>query len=143
MAFIMLFADIATNKSITLQNHKYFQSLFIGIAQSFAIIPGVSRSGVSISMALLFGWERKDATQFSFFLGIPAISLAAIVELLSSINQFSTFPFLPLLVGLITTFFTSILAIDFLIKYISTKGLKIFIYYRLAFGILILFFDNF
>ena len=138
MSAIMLFADMSTNKLINLSNHKYRNSLYIGIAQALAIIPGVSRSGSTISMALLSGWERKDAAKFSFLLGIPAISLAAIVEFISSINQFPTFPFLPLLVGLITTFFSSLFAIDFLIKYLSTKGLKIFIYYRLIFGILIL-----
>ena len=138
MALIMLFADISTNRSINLRNHKYINSLFIGIAQAFAIIPGVSRSGATISIALLSGWERKDAAKFSFLLGIPAISLAAIVEFLSSMNQYSTFPFLPLVIGLVTTFFSSLLAIDFFIKYISSNGLKIFIYYRLVFGILIL-----
>ena len=87
---------------------------------------------------ILSGWERKDAAKFSFLLGIPSISLVAFVEFFSSINQFSTFPFLPLLVGVFTTFIFSLLAIDFLIKYISSNGLKIFIYYRLVFGILIL-----
>ena len=138
MSLIMLFADISTNKSINLNNHKYQNSLYIGIAQAFAIFPGVSRSGATISMALLSGWNRKDAAKFSFLLGIPSISLAAFVEFFSAVNQFSAFPFLPLSVGLITTFFSSLLAINFLIKYISSNGLKIFIYYRLVFGILIL-----
>ena len=138
MSVIMLFADISTNKLINLNNHKYRNSLYIGIAQAFAIFPGVSRSGSTISMALLSGWNRKDAAKYSFLLGIPAISLAAFVEFFSTVNQFLTFPFLPLFVGLITTFFSSLLAIDFLIKYVSSHGLKIFIYYRLVFGILIL-----
>lgn len=138
MSLIMLFADISTNKFINLNNHKYRNSLYIGFAQAFAIFPGVSRSGSTISMALLSGWNRKDAAKYSFLLGIPAISLAAFVEFFSAVNQFSTFPFLPLFVGLITTFFSSLLAIDFLIKYVSSHGLKIFIYYRLVFGILIL-----
>ena len=138
MSIIMLFADISTNKLINLDNHKYLNSLYIGLAQAFAIFPGVSRSGATISMALLSGWNRKDAAKFSFLLGIPAISLASFVEFFSAVNQFSTFPFLPLFVGLITTFFSSLLAINFLIKYVSSNGLKIFIYYRLVFGILIL-----
>ena len=138
MSIIMLFAEISTNKLINLNNHKYRNSLYIGIAQDFAIFPGVSRSGSTISMALLSGWNRRDAAKYSFLLGIPAISLAAFVEFFSAVNQFLTFPFLPLFVGLITTFFSSLLAIDFLIKYVSSHGLKIFIYYRLVFGILIL-----
>ena len=134
----MLLADISTNRIINLTNHKFRNSLYIGIAQAFAIIPGVSRSGATISIALLSGWNRKDATKFSLLLGIPAISLAALVEFLSSINQFSTFPFLPLFFGLITTFFSSLLAIDFLINFISSNGLKFFSYYRFLFGIIIL-----
>jgi len=138
MSLIMLIADLSTKKLINLNNHKYRNSFYIGIAQALAIFPGVSRSGATISMALLSGWNRKDAAKFSFLLSIPAISLAAFVEFFSAVNQFSTFPFLPLFVGLITTFFSSLLAIDFLIKYISSNGFKIFIYYRLIFGILIL-----
>ena len=138
MAYIMFVADRTHNKSINLINHKYRDSLYIGLAQAFAIIPGVSRSGSTITMALLSGWERKDAAKFSFLLGIPSISLAAFVEFLSSLNKFSTFPILPLIVGLITTFFSSLLAIKFLINYISKNGMKLFVFYRFIFGILIL-----
>ena len=138
MSLVMLYADNSTQNTINLNNHNYLNSFYIGIAQAFAIVPGVSRSGATISTALLSGWERKDAAKFSFLLSIPSISLVAFVEFFSSINQFATFPFLPLLVGLVTTFIFSLLAIDLLIKYISSNGLKIFIYYRLVFGILIL-----
>ncbi len=138
MSLIMLFADFSTSKLINLNNHKYLNCFYIGFAQAFAIIPGVSRSGATISMALLSGWERKDAARFSFLLGIPSISLAACVEFLSAVNDISTFSFLPLFVGLITTFFSSLLAIDFLIKFVSSNGLRIFVYYRLVFAILIL-----
>ena len=134
----MLIADNSSAKFINLNNHKYLDSVFIGIAQSFAIIPGVSRSGATISMALFLGWDRKNATNFSFLLGIPAISLASLLEFWSSFNEFSNFPFYPLLFGLITTFFSSLIAINFLIKYLSTQGLKFFIYYRLIFGTIIL-----
>ena len=138
MAFIMFLADRSKNKSININNHKYIDSLLVGLAQAFAIIPGVSRSGSTISIAFLLGWDRKDAAKFSFLLGIPSISIAAFVELLNSLNNLSTVPFLPLIIGLITTFFSSLLAIDFLIKYLSYKGLKLFVFYRLIFGSLIL-----
>ena len=113
-------------------------SFLIGFFQAFAIIPGVSRSGVTISSALISGWERGDAAKFSFLLGMPAISLAAIVEFISSFNDFFSLGFFPLLVGLITTFLSSLLAIDFLLKYFSSNGLKIFIMYRVIFGVVIL-----
>ena len=94
--------------------------------------------GVTISSALISGWERGDAAKFSFLLGMPAISLAAIVEFISSFNEFLSLGFLPLFVGFITTFLFSLLAIDFLLKYFAANGLKIFIIYRVIFGVVIL-----
>jgi undecaprenyl-diphosphatase len=138
MAFIMYIADTSNKGSINLKNHNYSDSFLIGFSQAFAIFPGVSRSGITISTALLSGWERGDAAKFSFLLGMPAISLAAIVEFISSFNEFSSFSFFPLIVGLITTFFSSLLAIDFLLKYFSSNGLKLFIIYRVVFGVVIL-----
>ena len=138
MAFVMYLADSTKRGSINIKNHNYSDSFLIGLFQAFAIIPGVSRSGVTISSALISGWERGDAAKFCFLLGIPAISLAAIVEFISSFNDFFSFGFLPLFVGLITTFLSSLFAIDFLLKYFSSNGLKIFIIYRVIFGFVIL-----
>ena len=138
MAIFMYIADGSKKGSINLKNHKISDSFFIGISQAFAILPGISRSGVTISTALVSGWERRDAAKFSFLLGIPAISLAAIVELIFSFNKFNSFSIFPLIVGLITTFISSLLAIDFLLKYYSSNGLKLFIFYRILFGVVIL-----
>ena len=138
MAIFMYIADNSKKGSINLKNHNLLDSFLIGLSQAFAIIPGVSRSGVTISTALVSGWERSDAARFSFLLGIPAISLAAIVEFISSFNEPSSFSFFPLIVGLITTFVSSLFAIDFFLKYLSSNGLKLFILYRIVFGILIL-----
>ena len=138
MAIFMYLADSSKKGSINLKNHSYSNSFFIGLSQAFAVFPGVSRSGITISTALVTGWERRDAAKFSFLLGIPAISLAAIVEFISSFNEIFSFSFLPLFIGLTTTFVSSLLAIDFLLKYLSSNGLKIFIIYRFIFGFLIL-----
>jgi len=138
MAIFMYIADISKKGSIKLNNHNYSDSFLIGLSQSFAIIPGVSRSGITISTALVSGWERGDAAKFSFLLGIPAISFAAIVEFISSFNEFASLSFYPLIIGLTTTFFSSLLAIDFLLKYFSSNGLKIFIIYRVIFSVVIL-----
>ena len=138
MAIFMYIADISKKGSINLKNHNYSDSFLIGFSQAFAIIPGVSRSGVTISAALISGWERSDAAKFSFLLGIPAISIVAIVEFIYSFDEFYSFSFLPLIVGIITTFLSSLFAIDFLLKYFSSNGLKLFIVYRIAFSIVIL-----
>ena len=138
MAIFMYIADNSKKGSINLKNHNYSDSFLIGLSQAFAIFPGVSRSGITISTALVSGWERGDAAKFSFLLGIPAISIAAIVEFISSFNEFYSFSFFPLIVGLITTFLSSLFAIDFLLKYFSSNGLKLFIIYRVVFGVVIL-----
>ncbi len=138
MAIFMYIAEDSKKGSINLKNHNYTDSFLIGLSQAFAIFPGVSRSGVTISTALVSGWERGDAAKFSFLLGIPAISFAAIVEFFSFFNEFYSFSLFPLIVGLITTFASSLFAIDFLLKYFSSKGLKLFIIYRVVFGVVIL-----
>ena len=138
MAFFMFLADRSKKGSINLKNHNYSDIFWIGLSQAFAIFPGVSRSGVTISSALLTGWERGDAVKFSFLLGLPAISFAGIYELISSFNKFSSLSFYPLIVGLISSFLSSLFAIYFLVNYFSSNGLKIFILYRVVFGVLIL-----
>ena len=138
MAIFMYIADRSKKGSINLKNHNYSDSFLIGLSQALAIFPGISRSGITISTALVSGWERDDAAKFSFLLGIPAISFAAIVEFFSSLNEFNSFNFFPLIVGLITTFVSSLFAIDFLLKYFSSNGLKLFIIYRVLFGVVIL-----
>ena len=138
MAIFMYIADCSKKGSINLKNHKYSNSFLIGFSQAFAIIPGVSRSGVTISTALVSGWDRRDAAKFSFLLGIPAISLAAFVEFIFAFNEFNSISFFPLIVGIVTTFVSSLFAIDFLLKYLSSNGLKLFIIYRVIFAIVII-----
>ena len=138
MAFLMLIAEKSKQNKINLNNHRLLDSLKIGLGQALAIVPGVSRSGITISIALLLGWNRKDATKFSFLLGVPAISAAALVEILDPIAKNDNILFFPLLLGLITTFISSYICIKILIKFIPLNGLKIFAYYRIIFGGIIL-----
>ena len=138
MAIFMYIADSSQKGSINLKNHNYSDSFLIGLSQAFAIFPGVSRSGITISMALASGWERGDAAKFSFLLGIPAISFAAIVESFSFLKELSSVNFPPLIVCFIVTFLSSLFAIHFLLRYYSSNGLKLFIVYRILFGFVIL-----
>ena len=138
MAYLMFLADRTKNNFIKISNHSFLNSLLIGFAQSFAIFPGVSRSGATISTALFLGWDKKDAAKFSFLLGLPAISLAAISEFFSSIDNYLLFPLMPLIIGVLSSFVTSLVAIKFLIKHLSSKGLRYFVFYRVIFGIIII-----
>ena len=135
---IMLISEFTKSKNISLTKHNFIDSFFIGLAQSFAIIPGVSRSGITISAALFLGWNRVDAAKYSFLLGIPAILISSMVEIYSSVENNSIIYFGPLILALISSFIVSFLSIKFLIRYFSFKGLKIFIYYKIIFGILVL-----
>ena len=137
-ALLMYISQLKKNRNVSLHNHVFFNSFLIGLAQAFAIVPGVSRSGITITIALLLGWNRVDAAKYSFLLGIPAISLVAFVEIFSSIKNNLLISYGPLFVALVSAFITSYFSIKFLIRYISLKGLRVFIIYKVFFGLLIL-----
>lgn len=137
MAFLMLYADKRRIARYSLRKHTLNSSFVIGLFQSLAIIPGVSRSGITISSALLMGWKKEDAAKFSFLLGIPSISIAALVEIIDfNFNDITNLS--PLIFGFITTIVVSVISIDFFVRFISLKGLKFFAYYRIVFGTLII-----
>ncbi len=138
MALLMLLADNTRNVYNSLKDHSSISSFIIGLGQALSIIPGVSRSGITISTALLLGWKKEDAARFSFLIGIPSISIAALVELLDFNSNDLSLIIGPLIIGLLTTFLVSILSIDFFLRFVSLNGLKIFAYYRLLFGTLII-----
>jgi len=109
--------------------------IIVGLAQACAIIPGASRSGSTMTMALFIGLKRETAARFSFLLGIPAITLAGIVE---TKNLLQADSIIPLIWGLIFATISSYLAIAWLIKFLAKHNTWIFVWYRLAFGIIIL-----
>lgn len=112
--------------------------LVVGLAQALAIIPGVSRSGSTLTASLFDGWQRADAARFSFLLGIPAITIAGLVELKDALGDPNTGGVLPLLVGIVSAAVVSWLAIDWLIRFLQRHSTWIFVAYRLAFGVLLL-----
>ncbi len=116
-------------------------ALAIGFFQCLAMIPGVSRSGATIIGAMLFGVERKIATEFSFFLAIPTIGSACLYDIYKNYSTLSFDDFELILVGVIASFISSLIVIKWLLKFISTHSFTSFGYYRIAIGFLILFFS--
>jgi undecaprenyl-diphosphatase len=114
--------------------------LLMGAAQALALMPGVSRSGSTLTAGLLMGLERETAARFSFLLGIPAITLAGLVELKDAVTIISgdSTGITSLIVGLISAIVFSYLAIAGLLRFLKTQNTWVFIWYRLAFGIGIL-----
>ncbi|MGC9422706.1 MULTISPECIES: undecaprenyl-diphosphate phosphatase [unclassified Vibrio] len=110
------------------------QALFVGVAQAFAIIPGTSRSGATMTAALYLGFTREAAARFSFLMSIPIITLAGGylgVQLISSSEPVAV-NFL--LTGIITSFVSAYLCIFFFLKLISRMGMTPFVIYRLILG---------
>ena len=113
-------------------------ALLIGVFQVLALIPGTSRSGSTILGAILLGCSRSVAAEFSFFLSIPVMFGASLLKLLKFGLHFTGYEAAILLVGMVTAFIVSILAIKFLMGYIKKNNFKPFGYYRIALGVLVL-----
>ncbi|WP_446343986.1 undecaprenyl-diphosphate phosphatase [Coleofasciculus chthonoplastes] len=113
--------------------------ILMGFAQALALVPGVSRSGSTITAGLFMRLERGTAARFSFLLGIPAITLAGLVELKDLLESgVGEGGFMPLTVGVISSAVFSYAAIAWLIRYLQTQNTWIFVWYRVAFGVAIL-----
>lgn len=113
------------------------QALLIGSAQALAIIPGVSRSGGTITAGIFSGLDRVAATRFSFLLAIP-IMIGAIVKVMLDSTNLALVKGEPdmFAVGIATAFISGMLAIRFMLKYLAKRSLNVFAYYRLALGAL-------
>ena len=110
----------------------------VGCAQSFALIPGTSRSGATIIGGMLFGLSRKAATEFSFFLAIPTLLGATAYSLYKARDVLSVQD-LPLFgIGTVASFVSAFLCVRWLLRYISSHDFTIFAWYRIGFGILVL-----
>jgi undecaprenyl-diphosphatase len=113
--------------------------LLMGLAQALALIPGVSRSGSTLTAGLFMGLERETAARFSFLLGLPAITLAGLVELKDVVGAgLSSSAMVPLVTGVISAAIFSYIAIAGLLRFLKTRSTWVFIWYRLVFGVLIL-----
>lgn len=126
-------------KPTQLQNVKKEQAIAIGLAQAAAIIPGISRSGATITTGIFTGMDRVAATRFSFLLGIP-IMFGAIIKVFSDPETFSQFSNekAVFIAGMISAFLSGLFAIRFLLRYLSKHTLDIFAYYRLAVAVIVL-----
>ncbi|PTA66769.1 undecaprenyl-diphosphate phosphatase [Deinococcus arcticus] len=114
------------------------QALLVGCAQCLALVPGVSRSASSIIGGLLTGLDRPTATAFSFYLSIPTLGLATLYALMKGRDAFGGTQVAPLLVGLGVSFVTALLAIGWLLRYVSRHDFRGFAVYRILAGTAIL-----
>jgi len=139
MAFLLGLAEKIGTRKRDFEHLTPQDGILMGLAQTLALIPGVSRSGSTITAGLFMGLERATAARFSFLLGIPAITLAGTVELrMVFVEGIRNAEILPIIVGLISATIFSYLSIAWLIRYLQSQSTWIFVWYRLAFGVAIL-----
>jgi len=113
--------------------------IWMGLAQALALLPGVSRSGSTLTAGLFMGIERAATARFSFLLGIPAIILAGLVQLKDALNaELGSGGLISLAVGVISAAIFSYAAIAWLLRFLQTQNTWIFVWYRLVFGVGIL-----
>lgn len=116
----------------------YKTALMIGVFQVLALIPGTSRSGATIIGGMIVGTTRTVAAEFTFFLAIPVMFGASLLKLLKFGLVFTLWEAVILLVGMVSAFITSVFAIKFLMGYIKKHDFKVFGWYRIALGVIVL-----
>jgi len=136
--FIILETRNSKPKVSDFSQMSYSLAFGIGVFQALALIPGTSRSGATIVGAVLLGTSRYIAAEFSFFLAIPTMLGASAIKLLKAGTAFTVTEWGALIIGSFTAFIVSIFAIKFLLDYIKKHDFKVFGYYRIVLGIVVL-----
>lgn len=140
-SLVMWWADKRSEKT----NHRSEQqttwrdTLAIGVGQCLALIPGISRSGATISVGLLRGFDRVAVTKLSFFLGIPALMAAGLLEMLTASKHIAGgVGWTATILATIVSFVVGYLAISWLLKFVARNDFSLFIWYRVGLGVLII-----
>lgn len=138
LAVILAIAEKTAKLNKEIKDISVINVLLIGIAQAFALIPGSSRSGTTITGALFVGLNRESAARFSFLLSVPAILGSGLLQLYEALEFINSSMAVNLIISTIVSGISGYVAIDFLLKYLRKNTTFIFIWYRIALGIIIL-----
>jgi undecaprenyl-diphosphatase len=122
----------------TVDEMDWKHALKVGLAQSAALIPGVSRAGATILGGVVFRLSRRTATEFSFFLAVPIMFAATGLDLLKSWHDLHPADLPIFAVGFVTAFISALLVVRGLLKYVSHHDFRVFAWYRIVFGLLVL-----
>lgn len=117
---------------------SYLLALYIGLFQVLSLVPGTSRSGATILGAMILGCSRGAAAEFSFFLGIPVMFGASLLKIVKFGFHFTGMEVFILIFGMVVAFLVSVYSIKFLMSYIRRNDFKLFGYYRIALGVIVL-----
>ncbi len=132
MGIVLYVVDKKSKNKISYEKMTLKQTFLIGVSQALAFIPGVSRSGITITTARAMGIKRDAAARYSFMLSAPIVLAATVFKLKDFVFNW------PCIIGILTSFIVGIFVIKFLLNYIQKKDYKIFAIYRILFSILII-----
>jgi len=138
LAIILRIAERTARFSKEIKDITILNSIFIGIAQAFALIPGSSRSGTTITGGLFVGLNRESAARFSFLLSVPAVLASGLLQLYEALKFIDPAMALNLTISTIVSGISGYIAIDFLLRYLRKNTTFLFIYYRIVLGIVII-----
>jgi undecaprenyl-diphosphatase len=141
VAVVMWLAEMIGRKQRDLGHTNVIDSLVIGFAQACAVVPGVSRSGSTITAGLFRNLDRQAAARFSFLLSTPVIAAAALKDFYDLMKHQGGFPpemRVPFLVGILVSAITGGVAIGFFMNFLRRRSLNVFVLYRLVFGIMVI-----
>jgi undecaprenyl-diphosphatase len=128
---LLYVVDIKAKQSRVLTVPTWRQSVYLGLAQSLALIPGVSRSGITITAARGLGFSRESAARFSFLLSVPAVVLSGVYGF-RDISATGVTSWGPTIIATLAAFVSGYLAIGWLLKYLVTHDTKVFLIYRVG-----------
>ena len=132
MGIILYFADKKSKSNVDYNHMTLKQTFLVGFAQCLAFIPGVSRSGITMTVARILGVERESAAKYSFMLSAPIVLAATIFKLKDFVFS------VPFFVGVFASFIVGVLVIKFLMQYLKKGSFKAFAIYRVVFGAIII-----
>ena len=138
MAILLAIAELIGKRKRDFSKLGLSDGILVGIAQAFALVPGASRSGSTLTAGLFSGLKRETAARFSFLLGMPAILISGLVSITDVVGADSAVGLVPLLGGLLAAVVSSYAAIAWLIEFLKKHSTWVFVWYRLAFGAVIL-----
>jgi undecaprenyl-diphosphatase len=138
LGLILGIADRVSADRLQIKDMRLRDAVLMGVAQSCALVPGVSRSGATISMGRFLGYEREAATRYAFLLAIPAVVGAGVFELKDIPNGDNTYGWGPTIVATVVSFIIGYAAIAWLLRYVTTHSYLPFVIYRVVLGTLTL-----
>jgi undecaprenyl-diphosphatase len=133
---VLVFAERGARQDRHERDITYRDALFIGLVQCFSLVPGVSRSGATISAGLVRGIDRVTATRLSFLLGIPALFAAGLLELKKAVSTHGSLG--PTVLATVVSFVVAYISIAWLLRFVSHHSIARFVPYRVAVGLLVI-----